>query len=399
MLVDSKLPISFWAEAVSTACYVQNRVLVIKPHRKTPYELLFGRTPSLSFMRPFGCHVTILNTKDHLGKFEGKADEGYMIGYSLQSKAYRVYNKCTRLVEENLHIEFQEKLPNVAGIGPDWCFDIDKLSESMNYVPVTGTNTNDNAGFEDNGETNDDQDHIWMPIWKESVSSSSHGEPSKTTNEGVEDDQGTQGQENQGNSENENGTNSSPNCTSSSSDGTASSQVDPAEPLNVLSNDSLPEDVGIGNLPITYDVPTTHSSRILKDHSIDNVIGSIDSGVKTRTQVLSSDQEGFVLAVYEEKNNEIANLCLFSCFLSQIEPKNITKALDDSSWVEAMQEELLQFKLQKVWILVDLPKGFRAIGTKWVFRNKKDERGIVIKKKKQSKIGGPRVYSRRRSGL
>lgn len=165
MLVDSKLAISFWVEAVGTACYVQNMVLVIKPHRKTPYEPLFGRTPSLSFMRPFGCHVTILNTKDHLGKFEGKADEGYMIGYSLQSKAYRVYNKCTRLVEENLHIEFQEKLLNVAGIGPDWCFDIDKLSESMNYVPVTGTNTNDNAGLKDNVETTDDQDYILMPIW------------------------------------------------------------------------------------------------------------------------------------------------------------------------------------------------------------------------------------------
>ena len=393
MLVDSKLPISFWAEAVGTACYVQNRVLVIKPHRKTPYELLFGRTPSLSFMRPFGCHVTILNTKDHLGKFEGKADEGYMIGYSLQSKAYRVYNKCTRLVEENLHIEFQEKLPNVAGTGPDWCFDIDKLSESMNYVPVTGTNTNDNAGFEDNDETSEDQDYILMPIWTGLDSSSSHGEPSNSsnqgiqeTNEGIEDDHetqdhGTQDQGNQENSENGNGTVNSQDGTASSTDGTASSQIGPAEPLNVLSDDSLPEDIGIGNLPISYDVPTTHNTRILKDHSIENVIGSIDSGVKTRTQVLSSDKDGFVLAVYEEKNHEVAHICLFSCFLSQVEPKNITKALDDSSWVEAMQEELLQFKLQKVWVLVDLPKGYRAIGTKWVFRNKKDERGIVIKNK------------------
>ncbi|GJT19173.1 putative ribonuclease H-like domain-containing protein [Tanacetum coccineum] len=68
MLADSKLPITFWAEAVNTACYVQNRVLVIKPHNKTPYELFLGRKPALSFMRPFGCPVTILNTIDHLGK-------------------------------------------------------------------------------------------------------------------------------------------------------------------------------------------------------------------------------------------------------------------------------------------------------------------------------------------
>nr|GEY89483.1 hypothetical protein [Tanacetum cinerariifolium] len=82
MLTDSLLPIPFWAEAVNTVCYVQNRVLVTKPHNKTPYELLHGRTPSIGFMRPFGCLVTILNTLDSLGKFEGKVDEGFLVGYS-----------------------------------------------------------------------------------------------------------------------------------------------------------------------------------------------------------------------------------------------------------------------------------------------------------------------------
>ncbi|GKB54535.1 putative ribonuclease H-like domain-containing protein [Tanacetum coccineum] len=70
MLVDSKLPTTFWAEAVNTACYVLNRVSVIKPHNKTPYELIRGRTPLIDFMKPFGCLVTILNTRDHLGKFD-----------------------------------------------------------------------------------------------------------------------------------------------------------------------------------------------------------------------------------------------------------------------------------------------------------------------------------------
>ncbi|GJR65782.1 putative ribonuclease H-like domain-containing protein [Tanacetum coccineum] len=113
MLADSKLPTTFWAEAVNTACYVQNRVLVVKPHNKTPYELFHGRTPTLSFMRPFGCPVTILNTIDHLGKFDGKADEGFFVGYSLNSKAFRVFNSRTRIVEENLHIRFSKSTPNV----------------------------------------------------------------------------------------------------------------------------------------------------------------------------------------------------------------------------------------------------------------------------------------------
>ncbi|GKD28624.1 putative ribonuclease H-like domain-containing protein [Tanacetum coccineum] len=147
MLADSKLPTTFWAEAVNTACYVQNRVLVIKPHNKTPYELFLGRKPALSFMRPFGCPVTILNTIDHLGKFDGKADEGFFVGYSTNSKAFRVFNIRTRIVEENLHVQFSKTTPNIAGSGPNWLFDIDALTKSMNYKPVVaGNQSNGNAG-------------------------------------------------------------------------------------------------------------------------------------------------------------------------------------------------------------------------------------------------------------
>nr|GEX25486.1 hypothetical protein [Tanacetum cinerariifolium] len=89
MLADAKLPVTFWAEAVNTACYVQNRVLVTKSQNKTPYELFNGRTPAIGFLKPFGCHVMILNTLDHLRKFEAKGDEGYFIGYSMSSKAFR----------------------------------------------------------------------------------------------------------------------------------------------------------------------------------------------------------------------------------------------------------------------------------------------------------------------
>nr|GEZ61096.1 retrovirus-related Pol polyprotein from transposon TNT 1-94 [Tanacetum cinerariifolium] len=108
MLADAKLPVTFWAQAVNTACYVQNRVLVNKSQNKTPYELFNGKTPAIGFLKPFGCHVMILNTLDNLGKFEAKGDEGYFIGYSMSSKAFRVFNKRTRRVEENLHVEFLE---------------------------------------------------------------------------------------------------------------------------------------------------------------------------------------------------------------------------------------------------------------------------------------------------
>ncbi|GJU14637.1 putative ribonuclease H-like domain-containing protein [Tanacetum coccineum] len=173
MLADSKLPITFWAKAVNTACYVQNRVLVIKPHNKTPYKLFLGRKPALSFMRPFGCPVTILNTIDHLGKFDGKAVEGFFIGYSTNSKAFRVFNNRTRIVEENLHVQFSKNTPNILGSGPNWLFDIDALTKSMNYNPVVvGNQSNGNAGTKacndaskSRMETVPGKDYILLPMW------------------------------------------------------------------------------------------------------------------------------------------------------------------------------------------------------------------------------------------
>nr|GEV90369.1 hypothetical protein [Tanacetum cinerariifolium] len=107
MLTDSKLTTTFWPEAVNTACYV-----------------------------PFVSPVTILNTKDHLGKFDGKVDEGFFIGYSLNNKAFRVFNSRTWIVEGNLHIRFSENTPNVVGSRTNWLFDIDALTRTMNYEPI-----------------------------------------------------------------------------------------------------------------------------------------------------------------------------------------------------------------------------------------------------------------------
>nr|GEX00754.1 hypothetical protein [Tanacetum cinerariifolium] len=90
------------------------------------------------------------------------------------------------------------------------------------------------------------------------------------------------------------------------------------------------------------------------------------------------EEHSFIATIYQKTNPNLLQFCLFLCFLSQEEPKKISDALNDPSWVEAMQEELLQFKIQNVWILVDCPKGVRPISTKWVLKNKKDERGIAI---------------------
>ncbi|GJY25543.1 putative ribonuclease H-like domain-containing protein [Tanacetum coccineum] len=355
MLADSKLPTTFWTEAVNTACYVHNRVLVVKPHNKTPYELFRGRTPVLSFMRPFGCHVTILNTLDYLGKFDGKSDEGFFVGYSLNSKAFRVYNIRTRKVEENLHIRFLEDKPIIAGNGPKWLFDIDVLTKSMNYVPVVaGTNSND---------------LVDGSLFDSSLKNASNDEPQPSSDAEKKDDESVNkesridDQERPKNSTQDVNTARPSINTTRPSINTASTNVNTGSlNINTISPTITTAPLGathanffgdetkkyMSNITTTYLVPSTPNTRIHKDHLLDHVIGDVQSGLHIRRMIKTTNEQGFISVVYEGKTHEDLHTCLFSCFLSQ-EPK-------------------------KVWNLVDLPHGKRAIGTKWVYRNKKDER-------------------------
>ncbi|GJS49993.1 putative ribonuclease H-like domain-containing protein [Tanacetum coccineum] len=138
------------------------------------------------------------------------------------------------------------------------------------------------------------------------------------------------------------------------------------------------------NLETVVNVSPIPTSRIISSHPSALILGDPTSAVQTRSKVnKSSGAHAFVSYVQKQRRNNHKDFqhCLFACFLSQNEPKKISEALEDESWVDAMQEELLQFKIQKVWILVDLPFGKKAIGTKWVYQNKRDERGVVVRNK------------------
>nr|GEW31639.1 hypothetical protein [Tanacetum cinerariifolium] len=344
MLVDSLLPIIFWAEAVNTACYIQNKVLVTKPHNKTPYELLHGRTPSIGFMRPFGCRVTILNTLDSLGKFDRKVDEGFLVGYSISSKAFRVFNSRIRIVQETLHVNFLENKPNVAGSGPTWLFDIDSLTKTKNYqqspqaINLTIVqNTDGDAAF----DGKEPEFNAKKPESEVNVSPSSKFEDFSD------------------NSINE---------------------VNASELKDITysdDEDDVGAEVDFNNLETSITVSPIPTTRVHKDHHVTQIIGDLSSATQTRSMTRVAKDQGGLSQMF---NDDFHN-CMFACFLSQEEPKRVHQALKDPSWIEAMQEDLLQFKMQKVWVLVDLSYGKRAIGTKWVFRNKKDERGIVVRNK------------------
>ncbi|GJS58425.1 putative ribonuclease H-like domain-containing protein [Tanacetum coccineum] len=109
-------------------------------------------------MKSFGCPLTILNTIDHLGKFDGKSEEGYLLGYSTNSKGFRVYNKVTRKVQDCLHVDFFENQVNQKGKGPDWLFDLDILTPSLNYIPVRKENQVDTEVKGSNSDAIEDID-------------------------------------------------------------------------------------------------------------------------------------------------------------------------------------------------------------------------------------------------
>ncbi|GJV62978.1 putative ribonuclease H-like domain-containing protein [Tanacetum coccineum] len=370
MLADSKLPTTFWAEAVNTACYVQNRVLVIKPHNKTPYELFNGRPPTIRFMRPFGCPVTILNTLDHLGKFDGKADEGFFVGYSVNSKAFRVFNNRTRIVEETLHITFLENKPNVAGSGPKWLFDIDTLTMSMNYKPVTaGNQANGNAGFQDDNDAGKsekkavpDHDYILLPLMTSQGSKDAENEVNEEpANEGDKNDQTLRGESKRLIVQERT---AKINTNSTNSVTAASSSVNAAQPMNVTSLPDDPlmpelEDIGIfedaygdqdvgaeadfNNLDSTMIVSPIPTTRIHKDHLVSQIIGDLQSAPQTRRMTKQFEEHALIGPVHIQRrtNHKDFQNCLFACFLSQVEPKKVIQALADPSWIEAMQDELL----------------------------------------------------------
>ncbi|GJS47476.1 putative ribonuclease H-like domain-containing protein [Tanacetum coccineum] len=371
MLADSKLPTTFWAEVVNTTCYVQNRVLVVKPHNKTSYELFHGRTPTLSFMRPFGCLVTILNTIDHLGKFDGKADEGFFIGYSLNSKVFRVFNSRTRIVEENLHIRFSKSIPNALGSGLDWLFNIDALTRTMNYEPIVagtqsngfvGTKESDNAG-QARKEIEPIKDYILLPLWTvdppySQDPKSSHDDGSKpSSDDGKKVDEDPRKESECNDQEKEDNVNSTNNVNAAGTNkvndvGGKTSIELPFDPnMPALEDYSIfdfsrdDEDDGavadINNLDTTIQVSPIPTTRIHKDHPLNQVIRDLQSTTKTRKMSKNLEENGFVSTIQQRTNHKDLRNCLFACYLSQEEPKKVIHALKDPSWIEAMQEELL----------------------------------------------------------
>ncbi|KAG5532106.1 hypothetical protein RHGRI_026652 [Rhododendron griersonianum] len=261
---------------------------------KTPYELWKGRKPNISHFRAFGCKCFVHNNdKDDLGKFDARSDEGIFVGYSTSSKAYRVFNKRTLVVEESVHVAFDE----TDHISSKYFPSIDSLDDEMpREISV--------------------RNEIHVETAPNLVSASADNADGVAT-------------------ELENGVSS-----------TATEQVN-----ELISITPQHRDVDI--------VP--REWRYARDQFKEQIIGDPSQGMMTRSF--------------------LRNVCNNLAFLSQVERKSFVEAEKDESWILAMQEELNQFERNQVWTLVPKPENSSVIGTKWVFRNKMDESGVVVRNK------------------
>ncbi|KAG7547174.1 Zinc finger CCHC-type [Arabidopsis suecica] len=281
MIHGNNISEGFWAEAVSTACYIINRVYVKPGTKTTPYEIWKGKSLNLSHFRVFGCICYILNDKEQLGKFASRSDEGIFLGYSTHSSAYRVYNKRTKIIGDAVNVVFDDKsrflLPPVQ--------DESETEQAEPAAKVTEEPATKNA------------------------EASTIDEPAVV----AEDE----------------------------TDGAEKDSESPSSPV-------------------------THPPKKLtvhKNHSVADVIGDLNERTTRGVQL------------------DFHEMLQYSCFVSEIEPKTIVEALDDEFWYGACTEELNQFTRNDVWDLVPRPAHVNVVGTKWIFKNKIDESGNVVRNK------------------
>nr|GEV69954.1 hypothetical protein [Tanacetum cinerariifolium] len=363
------------------------------------------KNTSIGFMRPFGYPMTILNTLESLGKFKGKVDEGFLVGYSVNSKAFKLFNSRTRVVQETLHVNFLENKPNIADSGPTWLFDIDSLTSTMNYQPFTARNqANPSAGFQDKfnaekAEEEIDQQYVLFPVWSSGFTNPQNNDgdaafdgkehdfdakkpesevsvsPSNSAQSRKQDDKTKK--EAKGKSPVESFTGyrdlsaEFEDCSNNSiNELNATGSIVPTLGKNSLNNTNTFNAAGPSNADITYSddeddvgaeadfnnletsitvslIPTT---RVYKDHPVSQIIGDLSSTSQTRSMTRVVQNQGGLSQMF----NDDFHTCMFACFLSHEEPKREKEPL--------------------------VPNGFTRI--------KKDERGIVVRNKARLVVQG-----------
>jgi hypothetical protein len=318
MLDEYKTPDRFWAEAINTAYYSINRLYLHRILKKTSYELLTGKKPNVSYFSVFESKCFILVKRGRKSNFAPKAVEGFLLGYYSNTRAFRVFNKSTGLVEVSCDIVFDET--NGSQVEQ---VDLDELDdEEAPCVMLRNMSIGDVCPKESEEPTQ----------VQDQPSFSNQASPPTQDEEQAQDDE-NEDQEDEPPQEEDNDQGGDEENEDKEDDKEIQGQISPH--------------------------PRDHQA-IQRDHPVNSILGDIHKGVTTRSRV--------------------AHFCEHYSFVSSIEPYRIEDALRDPDWVLAMQEELNNFTRNEEWHLVPRPNQ-NVVGTKWVFRNKQDEHGVVTRNK------------------
>ncbi|GJR38147.1 retrovirus-related pol polyprotein from transposon TNT 1-94 [Tanacetum coccineum] len=405
MLSAAKVPLFFWAEAIATACFTQNCSLVIPRHEKTPYHIINARKLSVKFFHIFGSLCYIVRDGENLDKMKEKGDACIFVGYSTQSKAYRVFNKRTRIIVETIHVNFDE-LPQMASDhvssdpGPQ-CSTTVLEQDSLSPGPQCSTTVLEQDSLSPGPQsqenvpqvaetvtTSNELELLYSPMFSEILNGTSPV-VSKSSAVHAADNPDKRQQHNTTHTSTTTDVADPPPLNIQSTHQTPTQVPTVTAPENIIQAETNTENaqfdddefINIFSTPVQEQGETSsrhvdssnmhtfyqhHPSaqRWTKDHPLEQVIGNPSQSIRTRRQ-LETDGE----------------MCMFALTVSRTEPKNIKEAMADSAWIESMQEELHQFDRLDVWELVDRPLCKNVINLKWLWKNKRDEENTVIRNK------------------
>ncbi|KAK1603511.1 hypothetical protein QYE76_037586, partial [Lolium multiflorum] len=373
MMAEYKSRYNFWAEAISTACHSSNRLYLRKGLNKTPYEILTGNKPNISYFKVFGCKCFYKIKGVRLSKFAPKALEGIFVGYGAESHTYRVFDIASGIIIESCSVRFEENDSSQVG-QVDVCAGDEIPQDAIVRMGVGFFRPIEGHGVASREELCSTTVEPSSSQHQQTPSIEANDAPTQEQEENPPSHVQDQGQDqpriHDGSDEYPFDVCTSPNIVQDQAhevehsqeieeapiegqDGDPNDQVDQVTPPRPKRTKEEIEARRLARRDRTLEI---------RGHTHDKVLGDVRAKVSTRRQ--------------------LANFSNHHAYISVVEPKKVFEALEDSDWVEAMHEELNNFKRNKVWTLVEKPKECRnVIGTKWIFKNKQDEFGNIVRNK------------------
>ncbi|KAK1681137.1 hypothetical protein QYE76_041985 [Lolium multiflorum] len=367
MMAEYKSRYNFWAEAISTACHSSNRLYLRKGLNKTPYEILTGNKPNISYFKVFGCKCFYKIKGVRLSKFAPKALEGIFVGYGAESHTYRIFDIASGIIIESCSVKFEENDSSQVG-QVDVCAGDEIPQDAIVRMGVGFFRPIEGHGVASREELCSTTVEPSSSQHQQTPSLEANDAPTQEQEENPLSHEQDQGQDQPSIQDQPFDICTSPNIVQDQAHEVEHSQV--IEEAQIEGQDGDPNDQVDQVIPPRPTKEEIEARRLARrerqlerlEHTHDKVLGDVRAKVSTRRQ--------------------LANFSNHHAYISVVEPKKVFEALEDSDWVEAMHEELNNFKRNKVWTLVEKPKECRnVIGTKWIFKNKQDEFGNIVRNK------------------